>query len=229
MINLSFPELPCFYDHDLPNWSADIAEFETRTKNDYEWRRACFANPEVTDYICDMHDNIKWEQGTIFDVREDSSSGRKVLMANVGFRVYCEDGKKSDEIGRFDGWSNRYDEMIPCFNPRIMPHLSRYMRTNIDDDEDVDVAIDDIIKPEAGHSRVYAVPRIQSCISSRFISYMNRFGNSGGFDAILETLTNGVFDEKLTLTTMGYMITMVSMPAKLFHKTWMADYAQKFT
>ena len=46
---------------------------------------------------------------------------------------------------------------------------------------------------------------------------------------MLDTLTDGVIDENLTLTTMGYMITMISMPAKLFHKDWMAENATKFT
>ena len=119
MVNLSFPELPPEYDHDLPIWTTLLAEFETKTKADYAWRRDCFASPDTTDYICDMHDLLRWEQGTIFDVREDSSNGRPVLMANCGFRVYMEDGKKADAIGKFNGWSNRYDEFIPVFNPRL--------------------------------------------------------------------------------------------------------------
>jgi len=36
-------------------------------------------------------------------------------------------------------------------------------------------------------------------------------------------------DENLSLTTMGYMITMISMPSKLFHKAWLADFAEQFT
>lgn len=58
---------------------------------------------------------------------------------------------------------------------------------------------------------------------------MNNFGTNGGFNAILDTLANGVLDDDLTLTTMGYMITMISMPAKLFHKDWMAENAKLFT
>lgn len=189
MLNLSFPELPAEYDHDLPAWTTDIAEFESKTKADYEWRRSCFANTDTVDYITDMHDLIRWEQGTIFDVREDSSNGRTVLMANCGFRVYVEGGKKVDEIGRFDGWSVRYDELIPVFNQRLQPQGSRFGRTNIDDDDDdLDAGIDDKIKPEAGHDRVYCVPRISTCISAKFISNMNNFGTQGGFAAIQDTL-----------------------------------------
>ena len=175
----------------------------------------------------DMHDNIRWEEGTIFEVKEMTTrQGRKVLMASVGFRIYRENGKKSDELGRFDGWSSKYDEMIPIFNPRLMPHLSHVGRQVAELEDDVDDGtIDDVIEPEAGHDRVYAVPRVGVCVSSKFISNLNRFGNNGGLRAILDTMATGTIDENLTLTTMGYMITMLSMPAKLFHKDWMAEFA----
>ena len=131
-----------------------------------------------------MHDNIRWEQGTIFDVREERTrTGRKVLQANCGFRIYCENGKKSDEQGRFDGWSNRYDEYIPIFNPRLQPHLQHFGRVGGDDFviEEDDGAIDEQMQPEEGHDRVYACPRVNICLSSKFISFMNRFGSRGGF------------------------------------------------
>ena len=181
-----------------------------------------------------MHDNIKWEQGTIWDVEEQTTpSGRTVLIANIGYRVYCEGGKKSDQHGSYDGWSIKYDEGLPIFNPRFAPHFTYFNKQGADvyttaQDED-DGAIDDQIKPEEGHDRVYCVPRVNLCLSSRFIYYMNRFGSNGGFNALLDTLKNGVIDENLTLTLMSYLITMISMPSKLFHKDWMAEFATQFT
>ena len=48
---------------------------------------------------------------------------------------------------------------------------------------------------------------------------MDKFGNEGGFEVLLDTLENKDFGENnLTLTTCGYMITLISMPAKLWHK-----------
>lgn len=57
---------------------------------------------------------------------------------------------------------------------------------------------------------------------------MNQFGHNGGFAAILDTLENKVPDENLSLTTMGYMITMISMPSKLFHKDYISEIAARF-
>lgn len=117
------------------------------------------------------------------------SCGRPVLLGNIGFRIYREGGNKTDEYGRqFVGWSSKYDEEIPIFSPRIMPHYSRVNKGLIDVDDDIDEDLDDLMEAEPGHSRIYGVPRISSCISSKFVHYMNRFGNNGGFAALLDTL-----------------------------------------
>jgi len=83
-------------------------------------------------------------------------------MGNIGFRVYRDYGKKmrEDARGKFDGWSNKYDEDIPIFSPRVQGHLSRVNKGVQDLDDDVDEDLDDLIPPEPGHSRVYGVPRI---------------------------------------------------------------------
>ena len=93
---------------------------------DYEWRRENITTDSI-DYLVDCHDKIKWEEATIFNVGEDTSSGRPILVGNIGFRVYREEGlrMKEDERGKFDGWSCKYDEYIPIYSPRIQVHLSR--------------------------------------------------------------------------------------------------------
>jgi len=42
-----------------------------------------------------MHDKFKWEEGTVFHIHEDDQSGRNILLAKCGFRVYREEGKKT--------------------------------------------------------------------------------------------------------------------------------------
>ena len=76
---------------------------------------------------------------------ETTHTGRKFLEAQCGFRVYCKDGMKLDLHGRFDGWSDCYDERIPIFNPRLCPHLEHFGQLDADNFviEEDDGAIDD--------------------------------------------------------------------------------------
>ena len=108
-------------------------------------------------------------------------------MAYIGFRVYVENGSKSDERGQFEGWSSKFDEWISIYSPRIMPFLSKCLK-GTSDDLDLDEELDSLIQPDEGFNRVYAVPRIRKCISSVFLKIINLFGNSGGFDLILDIL-----------------------------------------
>lgn len=58
---------------------------------------------------------------------------------------------------------------------------------------------------------------------------MDSFGNQGGFDILLNVLENQELeDNNLTLTSLGYMITLVSMPSKLWHKDFVAEYGARF-
>ena len=108
-------------------------------------------------------------------------------MAFIGYRVYCENGKKSDEKGAFDGWSSKFDEWIPVFNPRLMPFFTKTQK-GTSDDLDLDEDLDNLLTPEEGFTRVFAVPRIRKCISSVFMHLINLFGNKGGFDLVLQTI-----------------------------------------
>lgn len=87
---------------------------------------------------------------------------------------------REDERGVYDGWSSKYDEDIPVYSPRIQPHLSR-VNQQLDDEEDSDEDLDDLVQPEEGHKRVFCVPRLNQCICHKFLHYMNKFGNDGGF------------------------------------------------
>lgn len=58
---------------------------------------------------------------------------------------------------------------------------------------------------------------------------MDMFGNSGGFDLLLEVMESQELDDKnLTLTAVGYLITLVSMPSKLWHKDFVASHGARF-
>jgi hypothetical protein len=46
-------------------------------------------------------------------------------MAFIAFRVYMENGPKSDSRGSYDGWSDRFDEWISLYSPRIQPFFTK--------------------------------------------------------------------------------------------------------
>ena len=226
-LSLKFPHLPAELDKDYDRFSLDIAEFESYTKDIYAWRSTL--NENVMHLHVDGHDKIKWEQATIFYVQENTDGPRPYLEAHVGFRIYNENGKKADAQGRkFDGWSEKYDETIPIYSPRVQQYMSRSLGTFVEKELDVNADLDDCVTLTEGHDRVYCVPRYGTCLSSRFISLMNDFGSKGGFVLLLDAISKNQPDEHLTLTAMSFIITMISMPAKLFHRDWINQFAEPF-
>lgn len=116
------------------------------------------------------------------DIKENVvASFRVVKLALIGLRIYVENGQKSDERGNYDGWSNRFDEWIPIYSPRIMPFFTKTQK-DTSDDLDLDEDYDELIQPEEGFTKVFAVPRLRKCISSLFLRLINLFGHLGGFD-----------------------------------------------
>ena len=76
---------------------------------------------------------------------------------------------------------------------------------------------------------MYACPRINQCISKKFLYFLDMVGNSGGYDVLLDVMENGTLGEGgLDLTCIGYMITLISMSSKLWHKAFIEDYGPRF-
>ena len=99
----------------MDRWSVELAPYESKTKDLFEWKK----NLKVNDLI-DAHDKTVWNKSTILDMKEQMiTPERTITMVLVGYRVYVENGAKSDERGTFDGWSNRFDEWISVYSPRI--------------------------------------------------------------------------------------------------------------
>ena len=161
----------------------------------------------------------------------DKIPGRSFDMALVAFRVYRNTGKRLrwDERGTFDGLPSRYDEWLPVYSPQIAKHLTKSQGNFSASASEFDEELDNFIKPSEGFDRVYAVPRIEHCLSKKFLYQMDKFGNTGGFDQLLDVMENQELDDKgLTLTQIGYMITLISMPIKLWQKQFIEEYGHKF-
>jgi len=67
-------------------------------------------------------------------------------MAIMGFRVYRENPQgphaKTDARGGFEGWSAKFDEIIPVFSPRMTHYGTRSNKK----EEDIDL----LLQPAAG-------------------------------------------------------------------------------
>lgn len=217
---LEFPESSNFYDTTMDRWATQICAFESKTKEDYAWRHEKLENAK--DLEIDAHDKSSWLKATIFETKQQTiAPDRVITLAYIAYRVYRQKANqiRKDERGTYEGWSSKFDEWIPIFSPRLMPWQTRQGVTNIDDD-DLEDEIDDLVEPEPGMQRVYAVPRVFKCISSQFLHFINLFGNSGGFDAIVDILENAKLDENtnLTISIMGCLAQIVTLPSVVLHK-----------
>ena len=219
------------YDTHVSRWSTDLAQFESHTKEDYEWRSTVEG---TANFYVDVHDNYNWEQATITQTVLEERFGRPFWKAFVIFRIYKDkqtDMKsKKDEHGWYDGWSDKFDEWIPLYSPRVQMHQTRSggRAKNLKQQADMDDDIDDKIKPGKGHDRVYMVPRPAFSLSVKFLEMMNMFGSMGGFKIILDILENEPAGDNIDINSLCYMSTMISMGINLWHKDWIKEFGERY-
>ena len=82
-------------DRRVSRWSIEVAPFESKTKELFEWK----ASLKEGDFV-DAHDKASWNKSTIFKIDEEvAGPDRSFPIAWVGFRIYQEGGSKKDEHG----------------------------------------------------------------------------------------------------------------------------------
>lgn len=89
-----------------------IDRLSTRSNNQFEWRME-LKKGDLVDVIDTAN---AWYNSTVLDVNGDACL--------IGFRVYNGNGDKQDEFGKYTGWSQKFDEKIKRWNPRIQPYKS---------------------------------------------------------------------------------------------------------
>lgn len=106
---------------------------------------------------------------------------RVIPIAYCALRVYRDipNSMRKDERGTYEGWSNKFDEWVPVFCPRIQPWGTR---VGVMEQEEIYDDIDDLVKVTSEFTTVFAVPRPQVCISELYLRCINIFGNEGCFD-----------------------------------------------
>ena len=106
-------------------WNMEIAEFESKTKLDYNWRK----NYIKVGTLVDAFDYDKWYESTILQIKVEDEN----TIVQIAYRVYRTMGTKLKldvtNNKTYEGWDSRYDEWISIYNPRIQPHLSKTIQT----------------------------------------------------------------------------------------------------
>jgi hypothetical protein len=224
-VQLEYPMEPREADRTLERWSAELAQPDTKSKEPWEWKSTL----KVDDQIDAMDDTFKWLKATIISIEEVDDQGRAFPMATVGMRVYVASGVRSDDRGPFDGWGERFDEKISVYSPRLCQFLSRSTKTAFSkDDEEVDESLDEVMKPEAGFSRLWAVPRPRKCTSSEYLRLLNTMCEKGMLDTILKVIEETEMTDDpigFNLCVLAIFLSLLALPAKVYHRDVMKDYA----
>lgn len=84
----------------MPISSKDIAQVNTYTKDDFEWRNA-FCKGMIVDA---MDRNSNWFQGVV--VEPEQRVMPIMPMVKIGFRQYSSHGDKIDDMGNYFGLSS---------------------------------------------------------------------------------------------------------------------------
>jgi hypothetical protein len=90
--------------------------------------------------------------------------------------------------------------------------------------------MDNMIQPEKGMDRVYAVPRIRKCTSSLFLHLVNLFGSLKGYDIILDIIQKTPIGEgsAFDLTIMANLMQCIATPIFIYHRDFVSDYIPSF-
>ena len=127
-LKIEFRELDPSNDAMYSRWSQDIAQFESKTKEIYAWKKENLTK-ELKVKTIDCHDERHWYKSTILDFMTDTEMRRtnKVDCVHVAYRIYTETSNdpnldvskvKSDSSGNlYVGWDDTYDEWIPIYSP----------------------------------------------------------------------------------------------------------------
>ena len=93
-----------------------------------------------------------------------------------------------------------------------------------------EVILDGIIphKREGSDVVIYCLPRTQASTSRRFIDLLNYFGSIGGFELVIQTLSNAT-PESISLPSVYNLSLIISQPFKLYHKQYLPTFGERFT
>ena len=112
-----------------------------------------------------------------------------------------------------------------------MPYQSKKFE-DVYGDIDFEEGLDNLIHFDGCYNRIYAVPRKGKCMSRDFLKIINLFGNSGGFDLILDVLQKHVYNisyntQRINSNSFVNLILCITMPFIVYHKDFIKEYGPK--
>lgn len=226
-MRLEFLEESPIYDKSLSKWSSDVAEEGTQS-NVNDWKLSLKEGDQI-----DAFDKAKsWYASTILSIKENQTQdGRTFKVAEIGFRIFSENGKKAPETEggkRYDGWSSKFDEWLPLNSPKIeklytqaKPHGAKgptqrrlYEEPQIEDGQDEDWI--------EGEPKQYAVFRPRKCKSSLLNRTLNLLGQAGGYDKILTRLRDS--ENAVSFEQIENFMDIIGSNYHFFHRQFVKEF-----
>jgi len=184
----------------LPIRAAGYAPAKTYT-DDWDWRMQL----EQGDLVDCMDNEKDWYKSTVLATRwSKNPDGEDIKEVCIGFRVYDEEGSKTDdENRRFFGWSEKYDEWFAVTEIQVQRFNSihqQYVKVESQNRQyckgvfDFDDRLDPI---SSNKLPAFFAARRKSYFNASFVieDSLNTFGHSGGFYKILDFLQSAARGE----------------------------------
>lgn len=202
--------------------SHEIAPFDSKSAgDDWRWKMAKDTNVDVCDTV-----GI-WYHSTIQDTRTRSGDHWTSVEVLVGYRVYEENGEKSDHIGNYRGWSSKFDEWISAGSPRIMPFNSCARKTNVSQDKyNEEKIIDDSNDFLETSDWAAFVTRPKKSDSILLIRSLNRAKKLGLFEFFINLLEKT--DPWPSFDLICSIVNYVGKAHAFFHKRYARDFIPPF-
>lgn len=172
-------------------------------------------------------EHYAWYKSTILEERQTLvADDREIKEFLIGFRVYQENGCKSDTRGKYEGFSDKFDKWISAYSPRLTHFYTRSQNKSFGTEElDIPDEHDSAVEPKEGQAKVYSIPRIRKCQSRCLIDLLNLFGNLGGFELILKYFE----EEQLNFDILSALMKLVGQNWMTYTKDFIHEQGPLFT
>ncbi|EAR94410.2 ubiquitin carboxy-terminal hydrolase (macronuclear) [Tetrahymena thermophila SB210] len=169
---------------------------------------------------------------TVLQVKEiEDEQGYTIKQVYVGYRVYDPNGQRKDDKGKFNGWSQQYDEWFDATHPRIQKYQSQAKKlytkaSTTNQDEHIDDFNDLVQVLEVENEVVYASPKKNQAVNLFQLAAINKFGKKGGFELILNKI-EGQGEEWCSIDHLASLMHMFANVQMCLNRNFVYPYAKR--